>query len=114
MLISRGAAAEEDKRLFAGVGDCMNLAWWNRDRIASDDLDLLLGDLHEPFAAENVIDFLGPSMVMRRRSPSRRQACFRQTLIANTRIAMCQQFADLRTVFGCKRVYAVDVMNIQR
>lgn len=90
----------------------MRRAGRNRYRVGWPDIGRFLTNLHSSVAFENIVNFLGFHMTMRRRGPTDGQTSLGQGLIANARIAMCQQLADFRAVLRDKRLHAIEILNV--
>ena len=112
MLVARCAATEKHQRFLARVDDLVRGPRRDRDRVAHGHLGRFLANVHPRPALQDVVDFLGLGVVVRRRGSADRQARFGQALIANARVAVRQQFANLRAVLSGKTGDAGEILNI--
>ena len=94
MLIGWRAAAEQLQRFGSGVPKLVSLSRWNRNRVTGLNFADLVLNSHSPVARSDEINFLGPRMIMFLRAAAHRDASFGQTLVANDRVPVRQQFPD--------------------
>src|SRR5258708_33769228 len=100
MLVARGATAEEAEGLIAGVPEFMFLARRNGNGVAGLHFGHFSLQAHSAAAGGDEINFLALGMIMLLGARADGQARLRQALVADGRIAIGQQFADFRAVFG--------------
>src|SRR5213075_1127881 len=100
VLVSGGAAAEEVECFFAGVPEFVLLAGGDRDGVAGFYFAGFVFDADTAGAVGDVINFFGFGMVMFLRAGADGQAGLGEALVADSRVAMREEFADFGAVFG--------------
>src|SRR5262245_21832145 len=112
MLVGGRAAAEETQHPGAGVPELVALAGRNRYRVAHPDFALFAFDAHAPGAGGDEVYFLGLGMIMLLSASPDGETRLSQALIADARVAMREQFADLRAVLGDEGAHGVQVCDV--
>ena len=112
MFVGRRAAAEQPERFGAGVPKLVPAARRNGDGVTGADLAGFAGDADPARAVREIIDLLGPDMIMLLGAGADRNARFSQALVADDGIAVRQQFADFRAVLGDEGRNGVQVCDV--
>ena len=100
MLVGRSAAAKKSEGFGARVPKFVALSGENGDGVASDYIANFCFDTDSTASVGDVVDLLGLLMVVFLGSAADGQTCLGQTLVANGRVAVGQQFANFRAVLG--------------
>ena len=98
----------------ASIGNLMLGTGRNRDCIAWTYGTRFVCDRELALSGEYVIDLLRTWMVVRGCLAADRQASLGEALVANTRVSMRKQFANLRTVLGGEWDGLLDVLNVHQ
>src|SRR5262245_30684328 len=88
MFICWRTTTQELERDGSIIRDGVNVTGGNGNGISRANIAVLFADLHSPASFEDVIDFLGARMIVRRCAGPRTKASFGQALLTNARIAM--------------------------
>jgi len=83
-----------------------------REEITNHDVADFPFDPHPSGPVGDVVDLLGLGVVVLLSSAADGQARLRQALVADGRVPVRQQFADLRAVFGCECGCAVQIAYV--
>jgi hypothetical protein len=100
VFIGRSAAAEEAEWFGARVPEFVALSGEHGDGVASGHITDFSFDTDSTDPVSDIVDLLGPRMVVFLGGAADGQTCLCQTLVANSRVVVGQQFANFRAVLG--------------
>jgi hypothetical protein len=112
MFIAWGAAAKESQDAIPDVCDLMIDPRGDGNRVTGTDFLSFVCHLHFSASFQDVIDLLGPHMVVALGTAAGGESRFCQRLVSDARIPVRQKFADFGTVFRNKCLDAIEVANI--
>src|SRR5262245_41870379 len=112
VLVSGRAATEQPERFIACVPDLVPAARWYGDGIAGFDLARFVSNAHPASAGGDIVNLLGLRVVMFQCAAAGRHARLRQALVADERIAMSEQLANLRAVLRGEGGHFIEVFHV--
>ncbi len=100
MFVSRSTAAKQAQDFISRVPKFVADPRRDGDGVAGLDVAFLRAEAHPAVAVGQVINLLGPDVIVLLRGRTDRQPGFRERLLPHAGVAVREQFADFRAVLG--------------